>query len=116
MPVAFAATFAGVFGAMIGSFLNVVAYRLPRNESLVRPGSHCPGCDTADQALRQRARALAGCCCAGAAATAARRSRRAIRSSRRSPRRSRVAVVLTKHSAVDIALGLVLVGCSSRSR
>jgi leader peptidase (prepilin peptidase) / N-methyltransferase len=38
------ATFAGLFGAMIGSFLNVVVYRLPRRESLVRPGSHCPSC------------------------------------------------------------------------
>lgn len=41
------ATFAGVFGAMIGSFLNVVVYRLPRRESLVRPASHCRACGTA---------------------------------------------------------------------
>lgn len=34
----------GVIGAMFGSFLNVVAYRVPRKESLVRPRSHCPGC------------------------------------------------------------------------
>ena|SRR5665811_262829 len=40
------ATFAGVLGALFGSFLNVVAYRLPRHESLVTPGSHCPKCDT----------------------------------------------------------------------
>jgi leader peptidase (prepilin peptidase)/N-methyltransferase len=38
-------TFAGVLGAIVGSFLNVVAYRLPRHESLVTPASHCPGCD-----------------------------------------------------------------------
>ncbi len=38
------ATFAGLFGALIGSFLNVVAYRLPRRESLVRPASHCTSC------------------------------------------------------------------------
>src|SRR5271165_6365925 len=39
-----AATCAGVFGAIFGSFLNVVAYRLPRHESLITPASHCPGC------------------------------------------------------------------------
>ena len=34
-------------GLAVGSFLNVVAWRLPRGESLVAPGSHCPGCDHA---------------------------------------------------------------------
>src|SRR5271165_3466250 len=38
------ATFAGVLGAIVGSFLNVVAYRLPRHESLLIPASHCPHC------------------------------------------------------------------------
>ncbi|WP_197532147.1 A24 family peptidase [Symmachiella macrocystis] len=33
-----------VFGATIGSFLNVVAYRLPRRESVVFKSSHCPKC------------------------------------------------------------------------
>jgi leader peptidase (prepilin peptidase) / N-methyltransferase len=37
-------TFAGVLGAIFGSFLNVVAYRLPRHESLVAPASRCPKC------------------------------------------------------------------------
>ncbi len=41
------ASLAGVFGLILGSFLNVVAYRLPRGESLATPGSRCPGCDTA---------------------------------------------------------------------
>jgi leader peptidase (prepilin peptidase)/N-methyltransferase len=41
-----AATFAGVLGAIFGSFLNVVVHRLPRHESLVRPRSHCPRCGT----------------------------------------------------------------------
>jgi leader peptidase (prepilin peptidase)/N-methyltransferase len=39
-----AVTFAGVLGAIVGSFLNVVTYRLPRHESLITPASHCPGC------------------------------------------------------------------------
>jgi leader peptidase (prepilin peptidase) / N-methyltransferase len=37
---------AAVMGAIFGSFLNVVAYRLPRGESLSRPRSRCPGCAT----------------------------------------------------------------------
>ena len=37
-------TFAGVFGLSIGSFLNVVAYRVPAGLSVVRPASACPGC------------------------------------------------------------------------
>jgi leader peptidase (prepilin peptidase)/N-methyltransferase len=41
-----AATFAGVLGAICGSFLNVVVYRLPRRESLIAPASHCPACGT----------------------------------------------------------------------
>lgn len=34
-----------VFGLIIGSFLNVVIYRLPRHESIAFPGSHCPACN-----------------------------------------------------------------------
>jgi leader peptidase (prepilin peptidase)/N-methyltransferase len=40
------ATIAGLFGVILGSFLNVVAYRLPRRESLLKPASHCPSCGT----------------------------------------------------------------------
>src|SRR5947208_2702204 len=35
---------AAPFGLIIGSFLNVVAYRLPRGESLVKPRSRCTSC------------------------------------------------------------------------
>ncbi len=44
MSTALAAVCAGVLGAVIGSFLNVVIWRLPRGESLVSPGSACPDC------------------------------------------------------------------------
>ena len=35
---------AGVLGLAVGSFLNVVVHRVPRGESLLRPGSRCPRC------------------------------------------------------------------------
>jgi len=44
MPVSISITAAGLFGALFGSFLNVVTYRLPRHESIVAPGSHCTSC------------------------------------------------------------------------
>jgi len=109
MPIAFAAAFAGVLGATIGSFLNVVAYRLPRRQSLVHPPSRCPGCETQIKTydnvpvlgwlwLRGRCRtcriAISPRYPIVEATTAA----------------LAVAVVLTKHSAADIVLGLVLVG------
>lgn len=34
-----------VFGLAIGSFLNVVIWRVPRGENIASPPSHCPGCD-----------------------------------------------------------------------
>jgi leader peptidase (prepilin peptidase)/N-methyltransferase len=35
---------AGIFGAIIGSFLNVVIHRVPNEESIVFPNSRCPSC------------------------------------------------------------------------
>jgi leader peptidase (prepilin peptidase) / N-methyltransferase len=104
MPVALAT----VLGAAIGSFLNVVAYRLPRQESLVHPPSRCPGCDSQIKAydnipvlgwllLRGRCR------------------RCGMHISPRYPvvealtAIMAVAVVLVRHGAHDLALGLTLV-------
>ncbi len=42
-----ASAFALVLGLVLGSFLNVCIHRLPRGESVVRPGSHCPSCGAA---------------------------------------------------------------------
>lgn len=39
------ALFNGIFGFVIGSFLNVIIYRVPRGESIWTPGSHCPICN-----------------------------------------------------------------------
>lgn len=109
MAVAVAIAFAAAMGAAVGSFLNVVVYRLPRGESLVHPPSHCPGCDhvirpydnvpvLAWMWLRGRCRDCR------------------IRIPARYPGVEAVTgalavgVVLTQSSARGIALGLVLVG------
>ncbi|GIF12586.1 prepilin peptidase [Actinoplanes teichomyceticus] len=44
MPLAPLLIVVGVLGLAIGSFLNVVIHRVPRDQSLVHPGSHCPAC------------------------------------------------------------------------
>lgn len=44
IPLWFSITFAALFGAVIGSFLNVVVWRVPQGISIVRPGSACPTC------------------------------------------------------------------------
>jgi len=43
-PTGFLAVSAALFGAVVGSFLNVVIHRLPAGESVVFPGSRCPRC------------------------------------------------------------------------
>jgi len=42
---AFVAVVCGLIGCNVGSFLNVVIWRVPRGMSVVRPPSHCPGCE-----------------------------------------------------------------------
>jgi leader peptidase (prepilin peptidase)/N-methyltransferase len=101
-------TLAALGGLITGSFLNVVAYRLPRGESLVSPGSHCPSCDTPVKAYDNVPVVgwllLHGHC-----------RKCGVRISPRYPLVEvltailAVAVVLIKSSAHDIALGLVLV-------
>ena len=49
MPVLLAAV--ALLGLAVGSFLNVVIYRVPRDESLAHPASHCPNCG---EAVRHR--------------------------------------------------------------
>src|SRR5678816_3351319 len=44
IPPVFGYVIAGVFGAIIGSFLNVVIHRVPLEESVVFPNSRCPSC------------------------------------------------------------------------
>jgi leader peptidase (prepilin peptidase)/N-methyltransferase len=104
MPAAFAA----VFGAVVGSFLNVVTYRLPRRQSLISPGSRCPNCDAAIKPydnvpvlgwlfLKGRCRSC--------------RERISLRYPAIEALTATLGVilVLVKHSAHDIVLGLVLV-------
>lgn len=46
LPWAFVVSATFVFGCLLGSFLNVVIFRVPNGESIVAPGSHCPRCST----------------------------------------------------------------------
>lgn len=99
---------AALAGLTVGSFLNVVIYRLPRHESLVTPGSHCPGCGVSikpyDNVPVLGWLALRGHC----------RSCKAWISPRypiveATTAALAVSVVLVRHSTHDVALGLALV-------
>jgi leader peptidase (prepilin peptidase) / N-methyltransferase len=95
-------------GLAVGSFLNVVAWRLPRGESLVAPGSRCPGCDHAvrpyDNVPVLSWLVLHGRCRDCRARISARyplvEATTAVLA---------IAVALTQHGAHDVLLGLVLV-------
>ncbi len=47
LPPVVLSAFVVIFGLLIGSFLNVVIHRLPLEQSIVKPGSHCPKCGNA---------------------------------------------------------------------
>lgn len=46
MPIGLGSGIAFVYGIIVGSFLNVCIYRLPEEQSIVTPPSHCPKCNT----------------------------------------------------------------------
>ena len=45
VPIFNPSALAVLVGLVVGSFLNVCVYRLPRGKSLLHPASHCPACD-----------------------------------------------------------------------
>jgi len=51
LPSPLLGAFVFIFGLIIGSFENVVIHRVPRRESIVFPGSHCPACNEAISAF-----------------------------------------------------------------
>jgi leader peptidase (prepilin peptidase)/N-methyltransferase len=99
---------AALGGLLIGSFLNVVAYRLPRGESLMHPRSRCPGCGTQLRAIDNVPvlswLALRGRCHHCGTAISARYPLVELTTAA-----LYVAVVASQDSAVRIVLGLLLV-------
>ena len=69
---AFVAIVCGLFGLVVGSFLNVVIWRVPRRESIVVPASHCPVCDAPLAPYENIPVVVVARCCARGAATAIR--------------------------------------------
>ena len=69
-------------GAAVGSFLNVVVYRLPAGLNIAWPGSHCPRCKHNIRSYDNVPVLQPGCGCADVAAIAGCRSPSAIRSSK----------------------------------
>src|SRR5436305_4652128 len=100
--------FTALGGLVAGSFFNVVAYRVPRHESLVTPGSHCPGCQAPikpyDNVPIFSWLLLRGHCRACHERISARYPLVELLTAGLA-----VAVVVVRHGAYDIALGLVLV-------
>jgi leader peptidase (prepilin peptidase)/N-methyltransferase len=99
---------AALGGLAVGSFLNVVVYRLPRGESLATPGSRCPSCGTPirphDNLPVLGWLLLGGRCRACGTRISARYPIVEALTAMLA-----VAVVLVKHSPRDVLLGLVLV-------
>ena len=97
-----------LLGAAFGSFLNVVAFRLPRGESLVRPRSRCPACGTPikpyDNVPVLSYLLLRGRCRACKAPIPWRYPLIELATAGLS-----IAVVATRHGAAPIALGICLV-------
>jgi leader peptidase (prepilin peptidase)/N-methyltransferase len=105
MPI----TFAALGGLITGSFLNVVAYRLPRGESLFFPASRCPSCGTHVKPY-DNVPVLGWILLRGHCRQCGERISARYPVVEALTALLAVAVVLTKHSAHDIILGLVLVG------
>ncbi len=95
-------------GLMIGSFLNVVAYRLPRGESIVFPASHCTDCGTPIRPY-DNLPVLGWLLLRGRCRSCQARISRRYPIVEASSAALALAVVLVKHSAHDLALGLTLV-------